>query len=176
MQESSVRLTKSQRATLREKFGGRCSYCGEPLGDRWHADHLEAVQRKLEHVRGKGFVPTGEAYRPEHDHIGNMMPSCAPCNIDKHVMSLEDWRGKLARTLEVLQRNNPTYRHALRFGMLEEKPAPIIFYFERCGAEGPTHGRTEQPSRGRGAGRARHAGRIPRMDDEARCTRRRRHA
>jgi len=137
-----MRLTKAQRATLRDKFGNRCAYCGAPLGERWHADHIESVQRKLEHVRGKGFVQTGEMYRPEHDHIGNLAPACAPCNIDKHAMSLEDWREKLARTLDVLQRNYPTYRHALRFGMLEEKPAPVIFYFERHGASHDTNGET----------------------------------
>ncbi len=129
-----MRLNKAQRAELRQKFGGRCAYCGCELGDSFHADHLESVQRKLEHVRGKGFVATGELYRPEHDHIENMMPACAPCNIDKHSMPLESWRGKLTNTLGVLQRNNPTYRHALRFGMLEEKPAPIVFYFERHSA------------------------------------------
>ena len=127
----SLRLTKAQRAALREKFGGLCAYCGQPLGDRWHADHIESVQRKLEYVRGKGFVPTGEMYRPEHDHIDNLAPACAPCNIDKHAMSLEDWREKLARTLEVFQRNYPTYRHALRFGMLEERPKPVVFHFEQ---------------------------------------------
>jgi hypothetical protein len=131
-----MKLTKIQRASLREKFDGRCAYCGEMLGERWHADHFEPVVRKLTWVRDKGLVPTGELHQPENDRIENMMPSCAPCNIDKHAMSLEGWRMKLSRTLEVLQRNNPTYRHALRFGMVEEKPAPIVFYFERVGAAG----------------------------------------
>lgn len=36
-------LTKSQRAALREKFGGRCAYCGSELGERWHADHIEPI-------------------------------------------------------------------------------------------------------------------------------------
>lgn len=135
-----MRLTKKQRAALREKFSGRCAYCGAALGDRWHADHIESVQRKAEYVRGKGFVATGDYHRPENDHIENLAPSCAPCNIDKHAMSLEHWREKLARTLEVLQRNYPTYRHALRFGMLEERPAPVVFYFERASsfAQEPT--------------------------------------
>jgi hypothetical protein len=132
-----MRLTKAQRTDLSQKFDGLCAYCGKPLGDRWHADHFEAVQRKLEYVRGKGFVATGEVYRPENDTLANMMPSCPPCNIDKHMMALEDWRTKLSRTLGVLQRNNPTYRHALRFGMLEEKPAPIVFYFERAQVSPP---------------------------------------
>jgi 5-methylcytosine-specific restriction endonuclease McrA len=129
-----MRLTKQQRAELREKFGGLCSYCGQPLGDRWHADHFEPVERKLQYVRGKGLVTTGELYRPENDHIGNMMPACPPCNIDKHAMSLEGWRTKLSRSLEVLANNQPTYRHARRFGLLMETPKPVVFYFERLSA------------------------------------------
>lgn len=78
-----MKLTKAQRATLREMFGGHCAYCGCELGSRWHADHVEAVERKSIHIPGKGFVTTGELWKPENDHIGNLMPSCVPCNIDK---------------------------------------------------------------------------------------------
>jgi 5-methylcytosine-specific restriction endonuclease McrA len=115
-------------------FGGRCAYCGEPLGERWHADHLEAIERKWVAVGGRA-VATGEAWKPENDRIENMMPSCPPCNIDKHMMKLEHWREKLARALEVLTRNYPTYRHARRFGQLQETPQPIVFYFERVAAK-----------------------------------------
>lgn len=59
-----------------------------------------------------------------------MMPSCAPCNIDKSRMALEVWREKLQRAVEVLARNNPTYRHALRYGLLRETGARVQFYFE----------------------------------------------
>jgi 5-methylcytosine-specific restriction endonuclease McrA len=131
----SLRLTKAQRAALREKFGGLCAYCGQPLGDLWHADHFEPVERKLEHVRGKGFVPTGELYHPQNDTVANLMPSCPPCNIDKHAMSLENWRVKLSRALEVLANNQPTYRHARRFGLLIETPKPVVFYFEKFAKE-----------------------------------------
>lgn len=127
-----AKLTKSQRVALHAMFGGRCAYCGEILGDRWHADHVEAVERKLEYVRGKGLVPTGEMYKPENDTFANLMPSCPPCNIDKHAMSLENWRAKLSRALEVLANNQPTYRHARRFGLLKETPQPIVFHFERA--------------------------------------------
>ena len=39
-------LSKKQRAALREKWGGKCAYCGCDLGNNWHADHIEAVDRK----------------------------------------------------------------------------------------------------------------------------------
>ncbi|MDX8205518.1 hypothetical protein WDA38_11070 [Acinetobacter pittii] len=39
-----MKLTKQQRAELKQKFGGHCAYCGDLLGDKWHADHIEAVK------------------------------------------------------------------------------------------------------------------------------------
>ena len=129
-----MRLTKSQRAALREKFAGRCAYCGDPLGDRWHADHIEPVERVLAFVReghSTRMRATGAFHRPERNCIENLNPACAPCNIDKHAMKLEDWRGKLSRSLDVLARNQPTFRHAVRFGLLDLKPAAIVFHFER---------------------------------------------
>lgn len=129
-----MKLNKAQRATVRAMFGGRCAYCGCELGATWHADHVEPCQRKWAVVKGRA-VATGDFYKPENNRIDNFMPACPPCNIDKHAMPLEGWREKLARTLDVLKRGYPTYRHALRFGMLEEKPAPVVFYFERLRAE-----------------------------------------
>lgn len=129
-----MRLTKAQRARLREMFGGRCAYCGCELGSRWHADHVEAVERKSIHVPGKGFVMTGELWKPENDHIGNMMPACVPCNIDKLNSSVEEWRRKLHRGPEVLLRNYATYKHSLRFGLIEVTAKPVVFYFERTAA------------------------------------------
>lgn len=132
-----MKLTKAQRAALREKFDGLCAYCGCKLEDRWHADHIEAVERKLEFVHeghSMRMRATGEVYRPERDCIDNLNPSCAPCNIDKHAMTLEDWRRKLQNAADVLRRNQPTYRHALRYGLVQETGARVVFHFERVAA------------------------------------------
>lgn len=125
-----MKLSKVERATLRGKFGGRCAYCGCELGERWHADHIESVERKLARVNGR-VVSTSEMWRPERDTIDNLNPACAPCNIDKHCMTLEGWRSKLQDACNVLQRNQPTYRHALRFGLVQETKIRVTFYFER---------------------------------------------
>lgn len=135
-----MKLTKSQRAELRQKYGGRCAYCGCELSERWHADHLLAVKRELKFVQSDVCGPTrivasGKLYRPENDSLENMMPSCAPCNIDKHSMPLEDWRIRLAGLLGVLERNQPAFRHAMRFGLLERTDKAIEFYFERVARE-----------------------------------------
>jgi hypothetical protein len=129
-----MKLTKPQRETLRLKYQGLCAYCGKPLGDRWHADHIERVERKLEMVRDGYRLrvrATGQVHRPERDTIDNLNPACVPCNIDKGALSLNEWRKQMERSHEVLQRDNGTYRRMLRYGMVLEERRPIVFHFER---------------------------------------------
>lgn len=124
-----MRLTSAEREQVRVIFGGRCAYCGVELGDRWHADHVEPVERELAAVGGR-IVTTGQLHRPQNDTLSNLWPACAPCNIDKHTHSLDSWRRKLQDACNVLARNQPTYRHARRFGLVAETGAVVTFYFE----------------------------------------------
>lgn len=124
-------LTKSERAKLREKYEGRCAYCGGELGDKWHADHIEPVDREFKYVSGVGAVQTGKMHRPERDTIENMNPACPPCNLDKHSLSLEAWRDLMQRSNEVLLRDVSTFRRAVRYGLVTLNSAPIVFYFEK---------------------------------------------
>lgn len=117
-------LKKAQRESLRLKFGGLCAYCGQPLGDRWHADHIEPIVRN-----DWCKVPKGPDY-PERDTLENMNPACAPCNIDKHSLSLESWRVMIQRSNEVLLRDVSTFRRAVRYGLVELHSKPVVFYFE----------------------------------------------
>lgn len=117
-------LSKKERAALREKFNGRCAYCGCELGDKWHADHIEAIDRQW-------WKPGSPAAKPELDTLANMNPSCPPCNIDKHSMSLESWRSVMQRSNEVLMRDVSTFRRAVRYGLVELRSEPITFYFEK---------------------------------------------
>lgn len=87
-------LTKKQRAELREKFGGKCAYCGCELPEKgWHADHAEAVFRNI----SKGYAMD----RPELDCVENMMPACQPCNLYKAACSIEQFRERVATQLDV---------------------------------------------------------------------------
>ena len=128
-----LKLTPSQRITLREMFGGRCAYCGADLPDKgWHADHVESIERKMKYDHGSHrLIPTGKCYKPHNDTVENMFPSCQPCNTHKGPFSLEGWRKELETITGVLQRGYPTYRHAVRFGQVIERPGPIVFWFER---------------------------------------------
>jgi len=125
-----VTLTKAQRETIRNKYGGKCAYCGCELPKKWHADHLVPVERKLKYVSGVGLTTTGEMHNPDADNIDNMMPSCPPCNIDKHSLPLENWRRQIQDSCNILARNTTTYRRAMRFKMISETGVQIKFFFE----------------------------------------------
>lgn len=105
-------LSKSQRAVVREMFGGFCAYCGQPLGSKWHADHVEPVMRETKYVSGKR----------------------GPCNIDKACVDIETWRRLLRDKVNVALRASNPLRHAQRFGLLQIIDAPIVFHFEKFGA------------------------------------------
>ena len=112
------------------KFGGHCAYCGCELGDKWHADHIEAVKRDIIHVGG-GKLISGEMTRPHLDTIENMNPACVPCNSNKSSMSLKSWRSLLTHYRDVqLLRDSTHARHLHRFGLIEIKSEPVVFFFE----------------------------------------------
>lgn len=120
-----MKLTKAQRAELREMFGGRCAYCGSELGKVWHADHVEAVIRS-----------GGRMERAHNDRLDNFMPSCPPCNIDKHRMSIEHWREWLGVRLGNLQKQSG-FKLLKAHGLVTETGAPIVFYFEKVSNADP---------------------------------------
>jgi len=120
-----MKLTKVQREQVRNKFGGKCAYCGNPLPDRWHADHFEPV------IRNWGKFKSTPCERPENHRIENMMPACPPCNISKHSLSLEAWRDWLTGHLRSLNAHHSIYRLMKAYGLVIETGNQIVFYFER---------------------------------------------
>lgn len=131
-------ITKKQRAELRMKFGGRCAYCGCDLPEKgWHADHVEAVHRKLEIdeiARAKGkfkLKPTGEVFRPENDKLENLFPACAPCNLFKSVFDIEEFRRQISYQAGRALKTSVNFRTAERFGLVEVIDKPVVFWFEQ---------------------------------------------
>ena len=117
-------LTKKQRVQLREKFGGKCAYCGCELPEKgWHADHAEAVFRNI----SKGYAMD----RPEFDCLENMMPACQPCNLYKAACSIEQFRERVATQLDVTRRASRSYRFAEAFGLVKPTGNSVIFWFEK---------------------------------------------
>ena len=117
------RLTKAQRAQVREKFGGRCAYCGALLGERWHADHTEAVYRAPDYEGGMRW--------PERNVFEKLFPACPPCNLFKATFNIEQFRREISMQVERARNTSVNFRTAERFGQLKVEDAPIVFHFER---------------------------------------------
>lgn len=129
-----MKLSQKQRTEIKAKFGGYCAYCGCVLADKWHVDHVEPVYRDTRYCQNKGrFIPTGKLFAPENDHLGNLMPACVPCNIDKSVLPLEDWRAWLQdKMIASMRKHHPNFRHAERFRLITvSESKPLVFWFEK---------------------------------------------
>lgn len=122
-----MRVTKEDREVVYGMFDGRCAYCGVALGDRWHADHVEPIIRPW-------LAPSqnGAPLHPERHCIANLMPACAPCNINKSSLTLEYWRQHRLAELPRFLRRESNYRLALAHGLIVETGAPVIFHYERA--------------------------------------------
>lgn len=135
----TMKLNKTDREKIRNLFGGRCAYCGEALGQRWHADHIAPVFRitKYESVKKPNghytlkTVNTGLLEKPDRDMLDNIYPSCVPCNLHKGAHTIESWRRSLQKKTEELMRDSSAYRHAKRFGLVKETGINVVFYFEK---------------------------------------------
>ena len=113
----------AKREEIRMMFGGRCAYCGESLGGRWHLDHVVAVCRN----------DAGKMRKPQNDREGNFFPACSKCNILKGPGSPEDLRRALSYMAESVPRIR-TYshvRHLMRFGKLTIDSKPVVFWYEK---------------------------------------------
>lgn len=126
-----MNLNKKQRAELKMKFGGHCAYCGCELSDKWHADHIEPVDRVMVDCEKRGIKTTNQMHKPHLDKIENLNPACVPCNSNKSSIPLEKWRDAIAHYRDVqLLRDSTHARHLHRFGLIEIKNDPVMFFFE----------------------------------------------
>lgn len=111
-----------ERQAIWDKSGGRCWYCGCELPEKgWHIDHVEPIVRSL---------VTGKPENPESDTEANKVPACASCNINKHNMPIESWRNMIQGYVKSLNRDSTQYKLAKRYGLIEEKPTEVTFWFE----------------------------------------------
>ena len=109
------------REKIRNRFGGRCAYCGKYLGERWHADHVAPIYR-------------GWADKPRHagvDDEENLFPACPRCNLRKMTLSVEDFRKEIAAQVDRLRRDSPAFRLAEDFGLIMATGNRVQFYFEK---------------------------------------------
>ncbi len=110
-------ITKAVREAVKNRFGGRCGYCGE-LSSKLHIDHV---------------IPVAQEYQLSyqvHSEM-NLMPACQSCNLYKTSLQLETFRREIQASVRKARDYSVNYRFAERYGLVEEKPKPVVFYFER---------------------------------------------
>ncbi len=123
--------SKKQREIIFNKYDGKCAYCGIKLQKGWHVDELKPIRRNFRWDENKArYVSDGTCLNPENLNIDNQMPSCPSCNINKHSMSLEDFRKLIEGFMDHLNNINTQYKIAKRYGLVKENIKPVIFYFE----------------------------------------------
>lgn len=142
-----------KRQLIFKKFNGRCAYCGAELIKGWHVDEIKPVRRNRKWIKAgwdsdkpqpRDENDTGPTFakwvegkwiadgcmHPERFHIDNQNPACASCNINKHSMSLEEFRKQIAGFMTHLNERSTQYKIAKRYGLIQETNAVVKFYFE----------------------------------------------
>ncbi len=133
-------MKKQDREIVYKKYNGRCAYCGCELQKGWHVDELLPVRRGWRWKRDENGdiiykdnkqIKENYMLHPERMNINNQMPSCPSCNINKHSMSLEEFRLLISNFINSLNKNSVQYKVAKRYGLIEETNKPVVFYFEK---------------------------------------------
>jgi 5-methylcytosine-specific restriction endonuclease McrA len=119
------------RQSIFNKFGGKCSYCGIDLDNKFHLDHF--IPKRRYNKTHKELVSIG--YYPDmekgNDKFDNLMPCCASCNSSKSDLSIEEFRVRVLERVERLNKFSGEYNIAKRFGLVKEISTQVIFYFEK---------------------------------------------
>jgi hypothetical protein len=123
---------KYNRDELKQKYEGRCAYCGCLLEGKWHADHVVPVRRTVKYITTPdGFKKKVRVFEnPELDTIENLVPACASCNINKHSMTVEQFRDSIYQYVESLNKRMVQYQMAKKYNLITETGLPIKFYYE----------------------------------------------
>lgn len=130
---------KPNRKAVYDKYDGRCAYCGQEIEFKaMQVDHM-IPQHSCE-----GHLFTAERFMSIHAD-SNYMPSCRSCNNYKSGNPLEAFRTSIQNQIDVMRRDRPTFRLAERYGLIECKPKPIIFYFETITTDSPPHPAQSSP-------------------------------
>jgi len=132
----------TQRELIRAKSNGVCWYCGLHLPEKgWHIDHFEPVLRTTTYKSKSndfGKIPSSikkligsGMQKPQNHTLDNMVPSCAPCNLFKSVLSIEEFRREISLQVNRARKTSVNFRTAERFGLIKEITQPVVFWFEQ---------------------------------------------
>lgn len=128
-------MEKEFREKVWNKFNKHCAYCGKILkgysGKYMHVDEMKPIIRDLEWNK-KGQLVTGKTCKyPERLNFDNQVPACPQCNINKHSLSIEDFRQSIYQYVESLNKYSTQYKMASKYGLIKETGNKIVFYFEK---------------------------------------------
>ena len=113
-------LSPEQRHQIYKKYDGRCAYCGCEIEYKdMQVDHLIPLRNW-----------DGSHTEEELWSIENLMPSCRQCNHYKRANTLQDFREAIEQIPFKLNRDSCIYRIGIKYGMIEIKEHPVLFYFE----------------------------------------------
>lgn len=114
-------IPKKVREAVYQKYNGHCAYCGKEITYKeMQVDHLIPVQRER----------FGRYTEEQIECFENYMPSCRRCNHAKRSFSLENFRKFVEEIPRKLRDRNYIYKVGLDYGLIEEHPRKIKFYFE----------------------------------------------
>ena len=126
-----MKLNKSQRHILSHKYNNKCAYCGCDLPERWHADHIEpCIRNRVWNSEKYDWVFDGTYENPENNNIDNFNPACPKCNINKHQMTIEQFRDSIKQYVESLNKYSVQYQMAKKYNLVNESEIDVKFYFE----------------------------------------------
>ncbi len=118
---------KINRKEVHEKYNSRCAYCGCYITlKEMQIDHLVPLYKNDsdQQLNNWGKI------RGTND-ISNLMPSCGSCNHYKTTFTLDEFRNRLYMLRKRLNTFNQIYSISKRYGLIEEKPNEIVFFFEK---------------------------------------------
>jgi 5-methylcytosine-specific restriction endonuclease McrA len=134
-------ISKKDRETIKNKFGGKCAYTGTDLKEDWQVEHIVPLIRNWW---------TNTAMFPDAHKLDNMVPVQKIVNHYKGSLDLETFRtwflGKLHERLKKVPKNPKVQKSkkkkeyilevARLFDISEDKPFSGRFYFETLSANG----------------------------------------
>lgn len=119
------------RNKVYQKYGGRCAYCGDEITlKQMQIDHI-IPKRHYSEAHGCLIVEAKKFTEYGLNDIRNLNPACRPCNNRKSACTLEEFREEILEQVRRLRRDSNQFRLAERFGLVESKIKPVVFWFER---------------------------------------------
>ena len=106
------------REKIKNRFGGRCAYCGCIVDNRFHVDHVKA------------------RYHGGSDDTENLFPSCPSCNLWKKTFTIEEFRHEIEMQVARLRKHSAQFRFAERFGLIQAQASKVVFFFEQYNPSG----------------------------------------